>query len=206
MQRNTLKIVSAALAVLISAPAFAQDTAPTTPPAANGLSTGEAVAPAAPQVGQPYVKETFGDWALRCIEAGEGETDPCHLYQLLSDDTDNPVAEISIFPLPAGQEAAAGATIITPLETLLQAGVVIDVDSQGARRYPFAFCGAAGCVSRVALTAEELDQFRRGTAATLTIVPALSTAEDPSVHLQIPLAGFTAAFRAAEAEMPATGN
>ncbi|ADO42223.1 invasion associated locus B family protein [Ketogulonicigenium vulgare] len=199
MQKTTLKLMSAALAVLLAAPAFAQEA---TPPAASGLSTGEPVAAATgPQLGEPYVQETFGDWALRCVNTGE-ENDPCHLYQLLEDEEANPVAEISIFALPAGQEASAGATIIAPLETMLQAGVVLEVDGQNARRYPFAFCGMAGCVSRIGLTTAELDQLRAGSAGRVTIVPAFSNAENPEVNLTVSLAGFTAGYRAIEALPP----
>jgi invasion protein IalB len=128
---------------------------------------------------------------MRCLKAAEGP-DPCQLYQLLLDEASNPVAEISMFPLPEGSRAAAGATIVVPLETLLTEQVTLSVDGSTPRRYPLTFCNAAGCVARVGFTAEEVAQFKAGNAATLTIVPA--AAPDQVVTLAISLVGFTAGF------------
>jgi invasion protein IalB len=164
---------------------------------------GEAAAEPADQTGQPYLREEFGDWSLRCVRAAEGP-DPCQLYQLLLDADGNAVAEISMFPLPEGGEAVAGATIVAPLETLLTEELTLSVDGTAARVYPFTFCTAAGCVARVGFTAEEVQQFRNGVAAEMSIVPA--AAPDQRVTLAISLTGFTAGFeagRAGSAEGPA---
>ena len=168
----------------------AQET--TTPPTADvatELDMGTAIAdPNA--VGTPYIRDTFGDWSLRCLRAEAGQNDPCQLYQLLNDADGNSVAEISVFPLPAGGRAAAGATIVAPLETLLTEQLQIAVDGSAARRYPFTFCNQAGCVARVGFTQEEVDQFKRGNKATLRMVPA--AAPDQEVVLDVSLTGFTA--------------
>lgn len=163
------------------------------------LSMGSEVA-AAPvvdenAVGTPYVRETQGDWSVRCLRAEAGETDPCQLYQLLQDEDGNSVAEISMFALPEGSEAAAGATIVVPLETLLTEQLQISVDNASTRRYPFTFCNRAGCVARVGFTKAEVDQFKRGNAAAIRMVPAAAPTEE--VVLNISLAGFTAGYDAA---------
>ncbi|WP_394153241.1 invasion associated locus B family protein [Loktanella salsilacus] len=152
----------------------------------------EETADAGPQVGQPYIRDNFGDWSLRCLKAEEGQADPCQLYQLLKDSDGNAVAEFSTFPLPEGQEAAAGATIVVPLETLLTQQLRLTVDSSEAKLYPFTFCNAAGCVARVGFTAAELAQLKRGNKAVLRMVPA--AAPDQEVLLDISLSGFTAGF------------
>lgn len=153
------------------------------------LSLGEDAS--GPQVGQSYTAEEIGDWEMRCIKT-EDDNDPCQMYQLMSDDQGTPVAEISIFRLPEGGRAVAGATIIVPLETSLPQQLTLEVDGGQARRYPFAFCNQIGCYSRVGLVAEEVAQFRRGANAKLTIVPAL--APDQKVELNMSLSGFTASF------------
>jgi len=144
-----------------------------------------------PQVGDTYTAETIGDWELRCIKT-EDDNDPCQMYQLMSDEEGTPVAEISIFRLPEGGRAVAGATIIVPLETSLPQQLTLQVDGGQARRYPYAFCNPIGCYSRVGLVAEEIAQFRRGANAKLTLVPAL--APDQKVELNMSLSGFTASF------------
>ena len=160
--------------------------------AAADLDMGTEVGADAEAVGTPYIRDTFGDWSLRCLRAEEGQDDPCQLYQLLNDSDGNAVAEISMFPLPEGGRAAAGATIVVPLETLLTEQLQISVDGTETRRYPFTFCNRAGCVARVGFTQEEINQFKRGNKATMRMVPA--AAPDEEVILNISLTGFTAGY------------
>jgi invasion protein IalB len=193
---NHLKYLSAIALLALAAPASAQEAAPD--PAAD-LSLGEPIDGGEPRVGEPYTREEFGDWSLRCLRSAEG-ADPCQLYQLLMDADGNAVAEISMFPLPEGNRAAAGATIVAPLESLLTEQITIAVDGTAARRYPFTFCNGAGCVARVGFTAEEVAQFQRGRTATLRIVPAV--APDQEVVLTISLVGFTAGYNSTTALAP----
>lgn len=183
-----LSSVAALILAMAAAPALAQEA---------GLSLGEAGtedSPPAQQadgVGSNYVDATFTDWERICVRTEDGN-DPCQIYQLLTDQGNNSVAEISIFPLPPGQEAAAGATFLAPLETLLPAQLTMQVDDGQAKRYPFTFCNAMGCVARVGFTAEEIELFKRGSVARWFLVPA--AAPDQQVVAEMSLMGFTAAF------------
>ena len=205
---NPLKLFAALAFLAAATPLVAQDApdpatdpaadpaaTPATDPAADpasDLNMGAPVEAGPPQVGETYSRgEPFGDWSLRCLKAETGE-DPCQLYQLLKDADGNAVAELSMFPLPPGGQAAAGATIVAPLETLLTEQITIAVDGTGARRYPFTFCNRAGCVARVGFTAEEVAQFKAGAEASMRIVPA--AAPDQEVVLRISLVGFTAGY------------
>ncbi len=191
-----LAMTTAAIA-LIATQGLAQsadEPAAPTPPAATEspamlLSTGEVISPESD--GDSYVGNTHGDWELVCVRVPD-EDDPCQMYQLLRDGEGNATAEISIFPLPEGGEAVAGATILTPLETLLTAQLVMQVDGGAAKRYPFTFCTAIGCIARVGFTGEEVNAFRRGAEASWTLVPV--AAPDQTVDLSMSLMGFTAAF------------
>lgn len=188
-------LLALSLSLLMPAALLAQsDTTETETPAAptieDQLSLGTD-ANTEPLVGQNYIAETIGDWDMRCVKTEDGN-DPCQMYQLMSDDEGTPVAEISIFRLPEGGRAEAGATIIVPLETSLPQQLTIQVDSSTPRRYPYAFCNPIGCFSRVGLIPEEVASFKRGNAATVTIVPAL--APDQQVRLVMSLSGFTAAY------------
>jgi invasion protein IalB len=189
--------------------ATAGQTAPADP--AEGLDMGTPLDDGVTAVGEAYTLETFDDWTLSCIKAAEGP-DPCQLYQLLLDATGRAVAEIFMFPLPPGSRAAAGATIVAPLETLLTEQVVITVDGGTAKTYDFTFCNAGGCVARAGFTAEDVAAFKAGAAATLRIVHAL--APDQVYDLKISLKGFTAGFdyqvqagtADAATQAPATGE
>lgn len=172
------------------------ETVPAVPAPADGLSMGQAPADGP---GSTYVRETHGGWELRCVRVESG-TEPCQLYQLLKDGQGTSVAEIGMFALPAGGEAVAGATVIVPLETLLTAGMRLGVDAAQPKVYPFTFCSQMGCVARIGFTAEEVESFRKGNKAVLTIVPAV--APDQTVALDVSLQGFTAGFAAVAASAP----
>jgi invasion protein IalB len=175
----------------------AADPAPSTN-IGGGLDLGEEGAGAAAQNQGPrtYIKETFDDWALQCIEVPEGE-DVCQMYQLLKDENGSNVAEASIFKLSNGGRAVAGGTFVVPLETLLTQKLTVQVDSGAERRFDFSFCAPVGCYARVGFTAEDIQRFKAGAKAVVTIVPAL--APDQKVAVEMSLAGFTAAYDAASA-------
>ena len=64
----------------------------------------------------------------------------------------------------------------------------MQVDDGAAKRYPFTFCTAIGCIARVGFTAEEVDAFRGGAEATWQLVPV--AAPDQTVTLNMSLTGF----------------
>ncbi len=166
----------AAAAFLAASASFAQETA-VTPPTKETAKLGEV-----------YLAEKSDPWELRCTK-GETEKDSCQIFQLLKDETGGAVAEFNMFEIPDGNGAAAGAMVIVPLETLLETGLVIQVDDNAPRAYPFAYCNSYGCNARVGFTAEELDMMKSGDEAVVTIVPAL--ASDVKVTLKLSLSGFT---------------
>ncbi len=142
------------------------------------------------------MREEHGDWEVRCLEAPEGQTDPCQLYQRLSDQQGNPTADVNFFDLPDGGEIVAGATVLTPLQSLLTAQVTMTIDGGEPRRYPYSFCDASGCYSRMGFSAEDVAAFKRGATAELIVVPAL--APDQRAELTMSLSGFTAGLAAVE--------
>jgi invasion protein IalB len=187
-----LTIVAALLVTGLALPLAAQTADETTTAAEQlGLSTGT------PEVGATYVREEFTDWELRCVSAPEGQPDPCQLYQLLLDIEGNAVAEFNLFDVPDEGDLVAGATIVTPLDTLLTGQLRMAVDNNQPRVYPFSFCQAIGCFVRLGLTSDDLHAFEAGNVATVAIVPL--PAPDQVVALGLSLAGFTAGFAALEA-------
>lgn len=208
MLHHRMSLAAIAAAALFALPALAQDTtAPAAPAApAPAAAAPAAAAPAAAPAdgpGSAYVAATFGDWEQRCVRTEEG-SDPCQLYQLLKDENGGSVAEFTIMGLRAGGEAAAGATIITPLDTLLTEGIAMQVDGGKTKRYPFTFCTPMGCVARVGFTAAELDALKKGNTGQLAIVPL--AAPDKHVVVALSLKGFTAGLDAVNAANAAMLN
>ncbi len=144
------------------------------------------------QVGQPYIAEVFDDWQIRCIKVEEGQIEPCQMYQLLLDTDGNEVAEMTVFPLPEGQQAVAGARVITPLETALSQGVQLFIDDNPPLAYGFDFCDRVGCYARMGFPPEMLEDMQNGAVASLRMVPFANQQVD--VIVTASLRGFTAAF------------
>lgn len=200
--------IAALLCVGLALPSLAQDTA--TPAPETGVEAGvtpdaatatDAPAPVpasdAAQLAAPTEADvpnlsidTFGDWELRCDTA----SGTCFMYQLVRDENANPVAEINILDLPEGGEAALGATVITPLGTLLSEGLVIQVDQNPGRQYAYNWCTRAGCFVRFGLAQSDVAAMRAGSVARMRILSA-SNPTAPVV-LTVSLTGFTAASNA----------
>lgn len=181
-----------------TAPAAPTDTAPATAPTTPAPAPAPAPAPTAsapatdgnparPEITE-FVRETFGDWQVRCLS----QSDECFMYQLAVDGNKNPVAEVSLLKLPAGGEAAAGMTIVSPLGTLLTTGVQIQIDTNEPRQYPFNWCSQAGCFSRFGLLPDSVAAMKRGKKGTMTLI-AVASPQSP-IALNLSLTGFTAAY------------
>lgn len=190
----------------------ADDGAMEQPEAGTADATGEAVSPeinalplgeaSAGAEGQPelFLKEKHGDWDITCVKL-ENDAESCNMQQLLSDQNDNPVAQISVVPLPANAKPrAAGVEVATPLETLLSGDVAISVDGGNATRYRFTFCSPQACFARFAFTEAEVARFRAGNKATVAIVPL--AAPDQTAEIEVSLSGFTAAFKVLQDSAP----
>ena len=176
------------------APAEGTGTVTADAPTQDNLAMGKEVA-AADGPGSTYTAASYEAWEQRCVRTESG-IDPCQLYLLLKDKNGNSVAEFTIFNLPKGSEgpAVAGATFIAPLETLLPAGMMLQVDSAKAKGYPFSFCTQIGCVSRIGFTDEEIAAMKAGGTAKIVIVPFVAPNE--KVELTMSLKGFTAGYDA----------
>ena len=171
-----------AVVCTLASPIFAQEATPTEPTAPEGIT-----------VGTPYLREQQGDWAVECLRR-ETPPEPCEMTQRLTDINGNPVADVRLFTTPAGGPAAAGASIMTPLMTLLTENLRMQIDNGPVKTYPFAWCEPQGCVARMGFTPEDLALMKSGTTAKIVIVPV--AAQDQTVALTLSLKGFTAGFAA----------
>ena len=161
-------------------------------PAAEEFSTGKVVESTL-AMGDYYVKGSFGDWTLRCLKTEQAQ-DPCQLFQLMHTSDRSPVAEYNLNPIQPDGLVIAGANVITPLETLLTQQLTIQVDDENAKIYPFAFCVQMGCVARIGLTEDDLDSYRSGAQAIITMFPAAAPTKPE--RLTLSLTGFTAGHEA----------
>ena len=180
--RSALSAITFCMASFVNAQQSEQN-------AADSLSLGLNIE--VPNIGQPYIAERIGDWNMRCIRSENGQ-DPCELFQLLVNNEGNPLSEIMVFPLPQGQSAIAGATIIVPLKTLLTARMTIGFDTETTKSYPYSFCTEIGCIARIGLTEDDISLMKAGNQSVITI--RHMDAPDKALNLNLSLSGFTAGF------------
>lgn len=201
---RTITVVSFAAIVALTSAGYAQETATdenATDTASDSATTEGTMIEPKLDMGQPvsqetkvgdrYSKETFGDWELACFKTNDGN-DPCSLVQILTDSTGNPTAEVSFFRIDNGGLAVAGITVVVPLETSLPAQLKMAVDGGLGKSYSYSFCNPVGCIAQIGLTQEDVDAFKKGNSATVSLVPA--QAPDQVITLDMSLAGFTAGF------------
>ncbi len=176
--------------VVAAFPAFAQDGTLT-----PGLD-------AAPQADDGiYVKSVEGDWQIQCLRPQtEAEPERCQLYQLLETPDGTPLAEVSVQKLEGAGLAVASGVLVVPLETSLTRRISIQVDAGTAKAYEYSFCSQIGCFARVGFTEADIDEFRRGRAASVTFFAA-DRPNNP-LTLTMSLSGFTAAFNGVDPLQP----
>ena len=128
-------------------------------PEAGGAGEAGAADPAAPEISE-IVRDTFGDWQVRCTPDGN----ECFMYQLALDAEQEPGRRGQPAQAARGARPMAGVTVVTPLGTLLTSGVVVQIDADEARQYPFDWCSQVGCFSRFGLTEHvgRRDEARQG--------------------------------------------
>lgn len=158
------------------------------------------------QQGQPAVVATHRDWEVVCAEDPNG-LQSCEMYQLLTDESNQPVAEVSIAALPFGAEFAAGATVTTPLETFLPFGMGFFIgdrpgEGEEIRVEGFRVCTVVGCIVRMGLSPDEVNEMKAGSSATVLIAPFVAI--DQPIEITISLAGFTAAYDELQERMAAS--
>ena len=144
-----------------------------------------------PQKTEPYIKERFENWTLKCIKP-LNSIERCEANQIIFNQKQQPVAEISIIKLPKGQVAAAAATIIVPLETILSEGLVLAIQELEPKKYQFKFCNSLGCFSQIGLTDDEVEALKRKEKASIFLKHISSG--DQQIVIPMSLDGFTKIF------------
>ena len=144
-----------------------------------------------PQKTEPYIKERFENWSLKCIKT-VNSIERCEANQIIFNQKQQPVAEISIIKLPKGQVAAAAATIIVPLETILSEGLVLAIQELEPKKYQFKFCNSLGCYSQIGLTDDEVEALKRKEKASIFLKHISSG--NQQIVLPMSLDGFTKTF------------
>jgi len=141
--------------------------------------------------GQRYLADTYKDWQRLCMKSDQAE-DVCHIYQLIKNQDNLPLGEITVFKATEPEGISAVATILTPLGTLLTSQLILTLDDDTKGEYPYSWCDKGGCYVRIALTDDQVYSMKKGRSGTIQI-ESISAPGEPII-LPISFLGLTAAI------------
>jgi len=152
----------------------------------------EAPAAEAPATEAPAPRQ-IQDWTLRCDAPAAGSlAGPCYMVQdIAAPEGQGRIAQMIVGHF--GQDRLLGALVFVPLGTRLPPGLVIGVDKNQPRRFPFQLCSPNGCQAQIALDDAFLAELKSGATAEAVF----EDANGRKLTVQISLRGFTAALKEA---------
>jgi invasion protein IalB len=144
---------------------------------------------AAPAVAQGVVKNTFGDWQLRCETPAGAKNEQCAIVQNVAAE-DRPNLTLLVIVLKTADGKSRLLRVAAPLGVLLPAGLGLKIDDKDVGRAGFVRCLATGCIAEVVLEDPLINQFKTGATATFIV---FQTPEE-GIGIPVSLGGFAQAF------------
>ena len=150
-----------------------------------------ALAVPAPAEAQGLVKNTFGDWQLRCETPAGAQGEQCALVQSVAGE-DRPNVTLLVILLKTADGKSRLLRVVAPLGVLLPAGLGLKVDQTDVGRAGFVRCLTSGCVAEVVLEENLIGQLKKGQTATFIV---FQTPEE-GIGIPVSLNGFGPGFEA----------
>jgi invasion protein IalB len=140
---------------------------------------------------QGVVKNTFGDWQLRCETPAGAKSEQCAMVQNVAAE-DRPNVSLVIIVLRTADRKSYLLRVIAPLEAgvLLPAGLGLKVDQTDIGRAGFVRCLASGCVAEVVMEDTLVNQLKTGQTATFYIFQT----PEQGIGIPVSLNGFAQGF------------
>jgi invasion protein IalB len=189
-------LLTASIAVVASSTVFAQQAAPTPPPAPaqQPAQTPPADDQQLPATQQPQgsVKSMHGAWSVVCDKPAGAAANQCALMQNVIAE-DRPEVGLSVVVLKTADRKAKILRVLAPLGVLLNpfqptdGGLGLIVDGKDLGKTQFVRCFADGCYAEVALDDNLLKMLRAGTTAVFSVREA---ADKDKIGIPVDLKGF----------------
>jgi invasion protein IalB len=135
---------------------------------------------------QGTVKQTHGDWQIRCDTPPGAKSEQCALVQMVTAQ-DRPNVGLSIIMLKlADNKNNRLLRVLAPLGVLLPAGLGLRIDDADVGRVGFVRCVPDGCVAEVVMDDTLMGKLRTGKNAVFII---FQTPEE-GIGIPVSLNGF----------------
>ena len=144
---------------------------------------------AAPGLAQGVIKNTFGDWQLRCETPAGAKNEQCALVQNVAAE-DRPNLTLLVIVLKTADGKSRLLRVAAPLGVLLPAGLGLKIDDADVGRAGFVRCLTTGCIAEVVMEDKLVEQLKTGKTATFII---FQTPEE-GIGIPVSLSGFAQGF------------
>jgi invasion protein IalB len=138
---------------------------------------------------QGTVKNTYGDWQMRCETPAGASAEQCALVQNVSAE-DRPNVSLVIIVLKTADGKSRLLRAVAPLGVLLPAGLGLKIDQADIGRAGFVRCLASGCVAEVVMEENLINQLKGGQTATFYIFQT----PEQGIGIPVSLNGFATGF------------
>ena len=146
---------------------------------------------AGPLGAQGVVKNSFGDWQLRCETPAGAQAEQCYLVQnVAAEDRTNLTLLVIVLKTADGKSRLL--RVVTPLGVLLPAGLGLKIDQADVGRAGFLRCMTTGCFAEVVMEDNLVNQLKSGKQATFIIFPS----PEEGIGIPLSLEGFAAGYDA----------
>ena len=146
-------------------------------------------AAASPGNAQGVIKNTFGDWQLRCETPAGAKNEQCALVQNVAAE-DRPNITLLAIVLKTADGKSRLLRVVVPLGVLLPAGLGLKIDQADIGRAGFVRCLTTGCVAEVVMEDSLIGQLKGGKTATFIV---FQTPEE-GIGIPVSLNGFGPGF------------
>lgn len=140
---------------------------------------------------QGMVKNTYGDWQMRCETPPGASAEQCALVQNVAAE-DRPNVSLVIIVLKTADGKGRLLRVVAQLGVLLPSGLGLKIDQTDIGRAGFVRCLATGCVAEVVMEDNLITQMKTGQNATFIV---FQTPEE-GIGIPVSLNGFAAGYDA----------
>jgi invasion protein IalB len=134
---------------------------------------------------QGEVRDTAGDWQIRCDQPPGAREEQCAMVQnVTAEDREN--VGLTVIVLKTADRQARILRVLAPLGVLLPSGLGLRIDDRNIGTVGFVRCLTNGCFAEVEMEEELIGQLETGTNATFII---FQTPEE-GIGIPISLDGF----------------
>jgi len=138
---------------------------------------------------QGVVRNTFGDWQMRCETPPGAKNEQCALVQNVMAE-DRPNLTLLVIALKTADGKSRLLRMVAPLGILIPAGIGLRIDQADIGRAGYVRCLTTGCIAEAVLDDTLLNQLKGGQTATFIV---FQTPEE-GVGVPVSLNGFGAGF------------